>query len=107
MGIRLEGVPPGVDGTLGALGDLVSFPMLPGAVEVPPDGRPIVLSVDAPTVGGYPVPFVVIEADAPVVGQLRPGDPVRFEPVDAATARRLALEASEELRRAADLPRGP
>jgi biotin-dependent carboxylase-like uncharacterized protein len=103
MGVRLEGAPLSVDGTLGAHGDLVSFPMLPGAVEVPPDGRPIVLSVDAPTVGGYPVPFVVIEADAPAVGQLRPGDPVRFEPVDAATARRLALEASDELRRVAGL----
>ncbi|MEM7682567.1 MAG: 5-oxoprolinase/urea amidolyase family protein [Planctomycetota bacterium] len=52
--------------------------VLPGAVQVPPDGHPIVLGVDGPTVGGYPVLARVIEADLSALGQLRPGDGVRF-----------------------------
>ncbi|MEM6749680.1 MAG: 5-oxoprolinase subunit PxpB [Planctomycetota bacterium] len=57
---------------------LESEAVSPGAVQVPPDGHPIVLGVDGPTVGGYPVLAQVIEADLPVLGQLRPGDKVRF-----------------------------
>ncbi len=68
--------------------------MVWGAVEVPPDGLPIVLLPDGPTVGGYPVPLVVISADRPVVGQLRPGDPLRFRAVDVAAAT-LALRETE------------
>jgi len=56
--------------------ELPSEPMLPGAVQVPPDGRPIVFGPDAPVTGGYPVIAVVIDLDP--VAQLRPGDPVRF-----------------------------
>ncbi len=56
--------------------ELPSEPTLPGAVQVPPDGRPIVLGPDAPVTGGYPV-IAVVTALAPVA-QLRPGDAVRF-----------------------------
>lgn len=83
VGIRLAGEPIGaVD-----VPDLVSIPMLPGAVEIPPDGQPIVLMPDAPSVGGYPVPAVVASVDRAVTGQLRPGDEVRFRPIDVRTAR--------------------
>lgn len=41
----------------------VTRPMVRGAVEVPPDGQPIVLGPDHPTTGGYPIVGVVVEAD--------------------------------------------
>jgi biotin-dependent carboxylase-like uncharacterized protein len=56
--------------------ELPSEPTLPGAVQVPPDGRPIVFGPDAPVTGGYPVIAVVTDLDP--VAQVRPGDPVRF-----------------------------
>ena len=40
-----------------------SAPMLPGAVQIPPDGRPIVLGPDGPTTGGYPLIAVVVSSD--------------------------------------------
>jgi antagonist of KipI len=101
VGVRLDG--PRLPVTDDGSGDLVSLPMIVGAVQVPPDGSPIVLSVDAPTIGGYPVAAVVIEADLPVLGQLRPGDEVRFAWVDAETARRRSGAATEALEAAARL----
>ena len=49
-----------------------------GSVQVPPDGQPIILGVDHPVTGGYPVIGVVIDADTDGLAQLRPGQPVRF-----------------------------
>ncbi len=62
--------------------------MVTGAIQLPPDGRPIVLLCDHATVGGYPVVATVVSADLGRLGQLRPGDPVRFAPVDRAAAAR-------------------
>ena len=92
MGLRLEGEafsrpPPG---------DLDSFPVIPGTVQVPPDGRPIVLSADAQTLGGYARLGHVISADLPRLGQLRPGDQLRLRGVEIGEAR--ALLAARELR---------
>jgi biotin-dependent carboxylase-like uncharacterized protein len=63
--------------------------MITGAIQVPPDGQPIVLMPDHATVGGYPVIACVIAVDLPVLGRLRPGDTVVFSGVE----RREALEA--------------
>jgi biotin-dependent carboxylase-like uncharacterized protein len=60
--------------------------MVTGAIQVPPDGRPIVLMPDHATVGGYPVIACVIAVDLPVLGRLRPGDLVDLVPVDPADA---------------------
>jgi allophanate hydrolase subunit 2 len=49
-----------------------------GAVQLPPDGYPIILGVDHPTTGGYPVIACIITVDVPLLGQLRPGDMVCF-----------------------------
>ncbi len=49
-----------------------------GAIQVPPDGRPIVLLPDHATVGGYPVIGTVASADLGRLGRLRPGDRVQF-----------------------------
>lgn len=57
-----------------------------GAVQVPPSGQPIVLFVDQQTTGGYLRIAHVISADLGKLGQLRPGDWVRFQTVDFDTA---------------------
>jgi biotin-dependent carboxylase-like uncharacterized protein len=57
-------------------GELPSEPTLPGALQVPPDGRPILLGPDAPVTGGYPVIAVVRDDDLDAAAQLRPGDSV-------------------------------
>lgn len=62
--------------------ELLSEPMLLGAVQVPPDGQPVILLNDHATTGGYPVVGVVRRADLAACAQLRPGDPItlRFSP---------------------------
>ena len=93
MGIRLlpaPGHPPpdDEDPRPGAGPGIPSTGMVTGAVQVPPDGRPIILMPDHATVGGYPVACCVIAADLPVLGQLGPGDTVSFTAVDPVAARR-------------------
>ncbi|MFJ9724557.1 biotin-dependent carboxyltransferase family protein [Streptomyces sp. NPDC101209] len=59
-------------------GELPSEGMVLGAVQVPPDGRPVVFLADHPTTGGYPVIAVVRPQDLPAAAQAAPGTPVRF-----------------------------
>ncbi len=49
-----------------------------GAVQVPADGRPVVMLADHPTTGGYPVLAVVDDASLGSVVQARPGSTLRF-----------------------------
>lgn len=49
-----------------------------GAVQVPPDGRPVILGADHPVTGGYPVIGVVIDADTDRLAQVRPDQSVRL-----------------------------
>jgi allophanate hydrolase subunit 2 len=99
MGLRLEG------SSLGRGREIVSHPLVAGAVQVPPDGSPIVLLPDGPTIGGYPVLGVVPLADGPRLGQLRPGDEVRFGVLDAETARARGREQAARLGAAAAMLR--
>ena len=75
IGLRLEGVP-----LERRDGELPSEGMVLGAVQLPPDGRPVVFLNDHPTTGGYPVVAVVVEGDLPTCAQVRPGDTVRLSP---------------------------
>ncbi len=77
IGLRLDG--PRLDRA--RPGELLSEGLVPGAIQVPPDGRPILLLADHPTTGGYPVIAVVVSDDQPIVAQLRPGQQLRFSPV--------------------------
>lgn len=77
MGVRLAG--PALARRTAV--DLLSAPAVPGTVQVPPDGQPIILMADAQTIGGYPQIAHVISVDLPLVAQLRPGDSVRFREV--------------------------
>lgn len=49
-----------------------------GAVQVPPNGQPVILGADHPVTGGYPVIGVLLDADADRLAQARPGQPVRL-----------------------------
>jgi biotin-dependent carboxylase-like uncharacterized protein len=74
VGIRLSG--PALARTRPH--ELATEPTLPGALQVPADGQPILLGPDAPVTGGYPVFAVVVDADLDIAAQLRPGDEVGF-----------------------------
>jgi allophanate hydrolase subunit 2 len=60
--------------------ELPSEPVRPGAVQVPPSGRPVIFLADAPTTGGYPVAGVVADRWLPALGQARPGTTLRLRP---------------------------
>lgn len=68
-----------------------------GAIQVPPDGRPIVMLADRPVTGGYPVPACVIRADIGRVARMRSGDPVRFASVSVEEAREALRSLEDEL----------
>ena len=57
-----------------------------GALQVPPDGGPILSFVEHQTTGGYPQIACVVAADLHRAGQLRPRDEVRFEEVSVEAA---------------------
>ena len=61
-------------------GELPSEGLVLGAVQVPPDGQPLVFLADHPTTGGYPVVGVVALDDLWQCAQLRPGEPVAVPP---------------------------
>jgi biotin-dependent carboxylase-like uncharacterized protein len=61
--------------------ELSSEGMVLGAVQVPPNGQPVVFLNDHPTTGGYPVIGVVVAEDLAVCAQLRPGDEVTLRVV--------------------------
>jgi biotin-dependent carboxylase-like uncharacterized protein len=96
MGYQLEG--PAIRHADGP--DIVSDGLLPGAVQVPGSGMPIVMMADCPTVGGYAKIAAVIGADLPELAQARRGDRVRFarctlrQATGALRRERAALEAA-------------
>ncbi|MEU6659767.1 biotin-dependent carboxyltransferase family protein [Streptomyces sp. NPDC046821] len=74
IGLRTEG--PSLEREL--TGELASEGMVLGAVQVPPDGRPVVFLHDHPTTGGYPVIGVVPEPALAGAAQAAPGTLLRF-----------------------------
>jgi biotin-dependent carboxylase-like uncharacterized protein len=78
VGLRLDGPP--LD--LATNDELPSEGIVVGAVQVPPDRRPVVFLADHPTTGGYPVVAVVEADDLWQCAQLRPGEAVRFRRAD-------------------------
>ena len=73
--------------------ELRSHGVVPGVIQVPPGGAPIIQLADAATMGGYPKIGAVIEADLWRLGQARPGTRLRFDETKYAEA----LAASVEL----------
>jgi len=84
-GTRLRGRP--LEHRAGA--DILSDGILPGAIQVPADGGPLVILADGPTTGGYAKIASVISADHDRLAQRMPGETVRFEAVTVAQAHEL------------------
>jgi KipI family sensor histidine kinase inhibitor len=93
VGVRLHGA--GLDAP--DAGALRTEGAALGAVQVPPDGQPIVLFVEHQTTGGYPKIANVCSADLHRVGQLRPRDTLRFEVVSFAAAHALVRAREHDL----------
>ncbi|WP_374113572.1 5-oxoprolinase/urea amidolyase family protein [Microbacterium sp. zg.B48] len=74
VGMRLDG--PALART--RTDELPSEGMVPGALQVPPSGRPTILLADGPVTGGYPVLAVATDAALDLLAQARPGARVRF-----------------------------
>ncbi|GHU73468.1 urea amidolyase [Clostridia bacterium] len=89
MGVRLDG--PAFTSEKGS--DILSDGIPLGAIQITNNGQPIALLADRQTIGGYAKPFVVINADIPIMAQLRPGEKVRFSRVSMREARRRNDEA--------------
>ena len=90
VGYRLEG--PKLN--LAAPLELISEGVVPGTVQLPPNGSPIVLMAEAPTTGGYPRIAHVASIDLPRLAQRRPGDHVRF--VDTSLAEAQSRDLARE-----------
>ena len=93
MGARLRG--PRVAHTRGH--DIISDGIAPGSIQVPGDGQPIVLLVDRQSTGGYTKVATVCSFDIGRIGQVKPGQPVRFRAVTVDEAHRLLREADASL----------
>lgn len=85
VGVRLEPEEAGTAVQRGRDQELRSEGLVRGALQVPPNGEPVLFLADHPITGGYPVIGVVVRADLGLAAQLPPGAPVRFQAVDADT----------------------
>jgi antagonist of KipI len=85
MGYRLSGTPLELRHPTELLSEGVTF----GTVQLPPGGNPIILMADRQTTGGYPRIGEVASIDLPRLAQRRPGDLVRFQPIELDEAQRL------------------
>jgi len=88
MGYRLEG--PIIEHK--AHVDTISDAILPGAVQVPPDGKPIITMQDAQTTGGYAKIATVVTSDLYILGQAKPKDTVYFHKTTLAEAHQRLFE---------------
>ena len=93
MGYRLGGNPIELAGD----GNIISEPVLPGNVQVPADGEPIVLMADCGTVGGYPKIATVISVDLGQMAQFAPGTEFIFDQVSVQHAQDLLREQEQQL----------
>jgi antagonist of KipI len=93
MGVRLAGPTLAVSHTT----ELISSAVVPGTIQLPPDSRPIVLTSDCATTGGYPRIAYVASVDLARVAQWKPGDPCRFREITLAEAHALLLAQESKL----------
>ncbi|KAB3531496.1 5-oxoprolinase subunit C family protein [Alkaliphilus serpentinus] len=92
MGLRFDG--PKVSHTKAA--DIVSGGINLGAIQVPGEGKPIIMMADHQTTGGYTKIANVISVDIPYLAQLKPGDSISFKEVSIEEAQELlAMQRSK------------
>jgi biotin-dependent carboxylase-like uncharacterized protein len=95
MGVRLEG--PRIERRPDVEESIISEGLIAGAIQVPGDGKPIIILTELVT-GGYTKIATIISPDLPKVAQLKPGDQVRFMPVSIEASHHLLREQEERLR---------
>jgi antagonist of KipI len=93
MGYRLEGPRLSVPAR-----EMISDAIPMGAIQVLPNGEPLLLMADRQTVGGYPKIAVLISADLPKAAQLCPGQRVRFQEVSLDDAHQALVQQQERFR---------
>lgn len=94
MGFRFEGPP--ITHINGA--DIISGGINLGAIQVPGEGKPIIMMADHQTTGGYTKIANVISVDIPRVAQLRPGDSITFRAVTIDEAQRLLIQQRNSIK---------
>ena len=94
MGYRLDG--PAIEHSE-AGADIITEPLLPGTLQVPANGRPIVMMRDAQTTGGYAEIATVVSTDLHLLAQSRPGTKVRFKAVDVEEAQKILRRREKTL----------
>ncbi|MDR2090927.1 MAG: biotin-dependent carboxyltransferase family protein [Clostridiales bacterium] len=87
MGIKLDGEP--VESKNGS--DIISDGIPLGAVQIPASGKPIVMTADRQTAGGYAKIAVVISSDIPKLAQLKPGEALKFKEISLNEAQNVYL----------------
>jgi antagonist of KipI len=95
MGVRLEG--PEIERRSDVEESIISEGLISGAIQVPGDGKPIIILTELVT-GGYTKIATIISADLPMVAQLKPGDQVRFKPISIEESHLLFREQEERLK---------
>jgi len=95
MGVRLEG--PKIERRPDVEESIISEGLISGAIQVPGDGKPIIILTELVT-GGYTKIATIISTDLTKVAQLKPGDRVRFEPISIEKAHFLFKEQEERLK---------
>ena len=93
VGFRLEGAPLQLSDPL----ELVSEGVVPGTVQLPPGGEPIVLMAEAPVTGGYPRIGHVATVDLGRLAQRRPGQAIRFVEISLRDAQTRYLQREREM----------
>ncbi|MGK0292325.1 MAG: biotin-dependent carboxylase-like uncharacterized protein [Porticoccaceae bacterium] len=73
-------------------GNIISDPTVPGSIQVPASGNPVVLMADCPTTGGYPKIATITTVDRGLLAQKGPGSEVKFEAVSVQRAQSLMRE---------------
>jgi allophanate hydrolase subunit 2 len=95
MGVRLEG--PKIERRSDVEESIISEGLISGAIQVPGDGKPIIILTELVT-GGYTKIATIISTDLSRVAQLKPGDQVRFKPISIEEAHDLLKEQEEKLK---------
>ncbi|KYO66975.1 biotin-dependent carboxyltransferase family protein [Thermovenabulum gondwanense] len=93
MGLRLEG--PEIKAKKH---DIITDGLVPGAVQVPANGKPIVMLKDAQTTGGYVKIATLISPDLDRLAQLKPGDRIKFKAVTVEEAHKILAQTEEKIR---------
>jgi biotin-dependent carboxylase-like uncharacterized protein len=94
MGVRLEG--PQVERRPDVAESIISEGFVPGAIQVPGDGKPIIILNELVT-GGYTKIATVVAVDLTKVAQLKPGDQARFKPIALEEAHSLLRDLEKRL----------